>query len=369
VIFVGGGFDYGDAPSPYASTAAQIGPRHLVDDGFALWIDDPFDPTDRPVTRDNDAKLPDADDDNGVRLVSSVRPGFTARFDVGIHNEDLRPYALDAWIDWNGNGIFEQNRGEVTRFLSRDPLTGRPGLPLDFRGEISVQVPSDAKLAEVYARFRLSEELALGPIGDAASGEVEDLKLVITSNPFTNPNLELRSDVNNSGVVTPLDALNIINAIARNNGQNIFLDDDPLPVALPPYPDVTSDGIVSPNDALTVINDLARIVDQMSQGSGELVAEGETTTYVQAATGVLASGPTWLGDAMLAEKSEEETYQDPPAEEISSVGPAAESGKTSVFDNPAMIELDSIVDDLADDAAAARGGDDTDMLDQVFASL
>ena len=68
VIYMGGSFDWGDAPAPYTTLAADGGPRHLTDEGFALWIDDPNDLTDRSVTFESDARIPDQDDDNGVRV-------------------------------------------------------------------------------------------------------------------------------------------------------------------------------------------------------------------------------------------------------------------------------------------------------------
>ncbi len=352
VIFVGGGFDYGDAPSPYPSTAAQLGPRHFVNENFALWRDNPADPDDRPVTRDSDAKLPDADEDNGVRIIGSLQPGFDANFEVSIHNEDGRQIYLDAWFDWNANGVFEVS--ESRRFGSAG--TGRPFVGTG-TNVISVTVPSDATLGAIYARFRLSEQINLGPIGDASSGEVEDIRLVVTNNPFQNPSNQY--DVNDSGAVTPLDALNVINAIARNGGNNIVLDVLPLPPGLPAYPDVTGDGVVSAFDALQVINELARIPNT----NFELVAEGEATSYLQTGNGVMASGATLLGDYLIADALDKET----PAEPVAPVTP--ETSKISVFDSPAVVELDSMIDGLAEDAATVRGEGENDALDQAFASL
>ena len=79
---------------------------------------------------------------------------------------------------------------------------------------ISVSVPPNAEVGETYARFRLSQDGNLGPNGDASSGEVEDLRLVIGHNPFQNP--IMRHDVNDSGSITPRDiAENGISSIAR----------------------------------------------------------------------------------------------------------------------------------------------------------
>ena len=357
VIFVGGGLDYGDAPSPYASTAAQGGPRHTVDSSFALWRPNPADPNDRPITPDPDAQLDNADEDNGVRLVGAIQPGFSANFELSVYNEDGRQFYVDAWFDWNANGLFEVS--ESIRFGSVG--TGRSILGVG-TNVISVNVPPSASTGEIYARFRLSEDGSnLGPTGDASSGEVEDLRLMINNNPFQNPVVQF--DVNDSSTVTPLDALQIINAMGRNDGNAIRLDVLPLPTDLPPYPDVSGDGVVSALDALQVINELARLPNS-SGGLGELVGEGEATHYVPMASGVLASGSTVFGDALIAEALESETR---PSEEVSTVDPP--SDKISVFDSPAVVALDSIVESLAEDTATARDEDSNEALDQLFATL
>ena len=61
-----------------------------------------------------------------------------------------------------------------------------------------------------------------------------------------------RLDVDDSGLVTPMDALVVINALLRDGGRKL---DAPAPgVAPPPYLDVNGNDFVEPLDALTVIN-------------------------------------------------------------------------------------------------------------------
>ncbi len=351
VIFVGGGLDYGDAPSNrYASTAAQGGPRHSVDNDFALWKPDPTNPDDRPLTPDSDAQVPDLDEDNGVRLTSGVQPGFAASFEIAVHNPGDREFFVDAWFDWNGDGTFET----VRRFGSDDPSRSILSTGIN---TISVNVPGSAALGESYARFRLSEDANLGPTGDASSGEVEDIRLVINNNPFQNPLNQ--HDVNNNGVVTPLDALQVINALDRNrpNG-NINLDALPLPPDLPIYPDVDGNGEVTAFDALLVINQL-----ENENALSEWVGQGEAIGFVPASNGVLASGTTAIGDALIAEAADDDQ---PPAD-----APAVESAqaKTSVFDSPPVVALDADIEAIAEDTAASRDDDEHNALDQLFASL
>ena len=353
-IFLGSGFDFGDAPAPYRSLLVDDGPRHRIDPGFSLG------PT---VTPDADARLPDADDDDGVRALDEIRTGFTANFEIIINNQDGRTFFVDAWFDWNRDGVFGPN--EVVRFGS--PGTGR--IPLQNGANIvAINVPRDAQPGETYARFRLSEDSNLGPLGLAGSGEVEDIRLVVTANPFQNP--VSRYDVNDSGAVTPLDALQIINSLERSGQSTVFLDNPPLP-PLPKFPDVNGDSRVTALDALLVINELSR---RFGRGEGERVGEGEADGgYAAVGPGVTASRSTLRGDGVIAAVIADQdptTGSELPAREESDVGQGETDGKLSVFDSAAVIEVESIVERLAVDAASSREtGGDTEAVDQLFASL
>ncbi len=372
-VFIGGGFDYGDAPAPYLSLDVQGGPRHQVDPTFVLGD---------VISAESNALLPDGDDDDGVSA-TALRAGFSTQFTIDITNTNNRTFFLDAWFDWNGNGQFGTD--EVLRFGSAG--TGRPLLGTGNGNVISVMVPASAATGEIYARFRLSEDSNLGPNGDASSGEVEDIRLVIGNNPFQNPNItndfrtNLQHDVNNSGAVTPLDALQIINAMSRNNNSSIDLSLLPLPAGLPPYPDVNGNGIVSSQDALLVINQLARLISLGVSGSGEaLPAEGEATSFVPAVGGVFASNATAIGDVLISQalgyntqsndsrSKSSQTEVSQPGDEVPAVV-AEQPSKTSVFENAASIGLDSIVDLLAEDTASVGGDDENASLDRLFASL
>ena len=359
VIYMGGSFDWGDAPAPYTTLAADGGPRHLTDEGFALWIDDPNDLTDRSVTFESDARIPDQDDDNGVRVAGSLRPGFSVNVEVGIHNLDGRDFYLDAWFDWNANGIFENT--EVYRYGSAG--SGRSVLASNLTNVISVPVPADAALTDIYARFRLSEDDNLGAVGLADSGEVEDFRLIVDNNPFRNP--VNRFDVNDSQAVTPLDALVVVNAIGRNDGNSIPLDDPALLAQLPPlprYPDVSGDGLVSAVDALQVINELSRIISgQSGSGEGEWIAAASSEMNLAASNSQLTlAGQLSTGVAEGSDIEPSESVQSDVESKIS---------KTSVFDDAASMQLDSIVDSLAADNAAVRMQSDTEDVDDWFASL
>ncbi len=344
---------------------ADGGPRHRVDPTLSLG---------QINTADSDAQLPNADaGDDGVTLPSAFQAGFESNISLFVRNTDAgllsdNPVYVDAWFDWDQDGQFEVQ--ERRRF-------GTPGTNLtpvfnNVLTTVSIDVPADAAFGQTYVRFRISESPTTGPTGNATSGEVEDYAIFVTNNPYQNP--VGRFDVNNSGEVTPLDALNIINAIARLAAATGSVDLQTTPVTNPQFPDDNGDGLLSPMDANDVITELSRLV---SAASGE--GEATTMSYVAAAPGVLASGPTALGD-LLIHQSVSDTVQpattgtsasdaDPSPAVLTNVAP--QPSKTSVFDSPASIELDSIVDDLVADRI--QTGDETsgdeNGLDLFFASL
>ena len=77
-------------------------------------------------------------------------------------------------------------------------------------------------------------------------------------------------DVNGDGVVTPQDALQIINTL-NQQGSRLLTTDRPLPL-VPPFYDVNRDGFVTPGDVLVIINHLndeAQAEQEANQGEGE----------------------------------------------------------------------------------------------------
>ncbi|TWT83198.1 Dockerin type I repeat protein [Planctomycetes bacterium CA13] len=357
VIFVGGGADYGDAPSPYQSLAADNGPNHSVVENLYLG---------RGVTLDTDANLPNADqNDDGVRVTGAIRPGFATELLVDINlptdPADNIPVAapgvfyLDAWFDWNNDGVFAAN--EVQRFGSVG--SGRTVVGVGLGNSITINVPGSAVTGDTYARFRISEDPSLGSDGFAASGEVEDYEIFVSSNPYRNPINQY--DVNNSGEVTPLDALQIINALDRAGVAAVQLDQLPLPTNLPEFPDTNGDGVMTALDALNVINELNTMRNEF-EASGEQVATG----YVPMGEGVFASGATATGDLLISEANS----GNPIASESTPQVVPSQSSKISVFDSAATMSVDSIVDTIAEDTASANDSDDpVSTLDKIFASL
>ncbi len=172
-------YDFGDAPNSYGTTLAANGARHLAT-GPMLG-----------ATRDveNDGQFDAAalgddaagDDEDGVTLPPLIIPGLEAQLRVNVS----AAAKLDAWIDFNRNGVFD-NTEQV--FTSRPMVPGTSSLTVD--------VPAGATEGRTYARFRLSTAGGLTPKGAAADGEIEDYSLQIL-----NPALGVASVIDDPGIL------------------------------------------------------------------------------------------------------------------------------------------------------------------------
>ncbi|TWT73241.1 dockerin type I domain-containing protein [Allorhodopirellula solitaria] len=372
-ILVGDLYDYGDASltfgdaQQYPVTIQTNGPRHKIVDGEndALYLG-------ASVTADVNGANDDADIDDGVTLLGTLQPGFTTDFQVSINQGQDAPLPaqasyLDAWFDWNGDGVFGNSPGEVSRvsFPANNPF---------LINTLSVNVPAQAELGDVQARFRLSYTQDLGALGAADAGEVEDYVFTVVDNPFTGPTDS--EDVNASGTVTPLDALLIINVLNANDGP-VDLANVPAGLELPAYPDVNGDGRITSLDALRVINRLnSENPNHIPGGEPIDAAASRSVSYTPVADGVMATNATVAFDPTVVPMSTL-SEDEPTGEPLPEQGPVlvnaeTKSSDTSVFDSPATMQLDSIVDSLAQDreeAQSSQSDNEMSAVDEFFADL
>ena len=91
--------------------------------------------------------------------------------DNGIGVADPR---LDAWIDWNGDGVFDNVTDRIATGLAL----------VDGANTLEVTVSCDVASLATYSRFRLSSGGVAAPMGLAASGEVEDCAVILHEREF-----------------------------------------------------------------------------------------------------------------------------------------------------------------------------------------
>ncbi len=148
-------FDFGDAPAPYPTKLADDGARHSFQPDFFLGAS---------IDTEPDARVMETTDD-GVVLNGEIVPGSTASITVTASKSGR----VDAWIDFNGNGDWEDSGEQI--------LAGRS--VLGGANTITFPVPNDAVPGNTWARFRLSANGGLTPFGIAGGGEVEDYEVTI----------------------------------------------------------------------------------------------------------------------------------------------------------------------------------------------
>ena len=246
--------------------------------------------------------------------------------------------------------------------------------------ELSFEVPSTSALGATYARFRLSSSGGLAPTGLAPDGEVEDYLVGIFANPYQNPDPRRRHDVNDNGLVTPLDAMLVLRELDEPTIRDV---DGRLPIPPgpgqepPPFVDVNGDGFVSPLDAMLVINELSRL-----NTVGTFQALQPSPDQANVARGVPSgqqiSPPSLpLDHEMLV--GAQPLIVDPPAFVYARVGgeqrvseavdPAvvslAHGDNQLAKDSAVSVEMDDTLDELADDVQLDQTGEDA--LDRMFA--
>lgn len=181
--------DVSDAPASYGIASHQVNPEVRIG---SIISNDP--------TGDLSSTLADADDDDGV-MIPPLTQGQSATIIVNV-NQRLGGNGetlLHAWIDWDGDGTFDQVNDRIT------PSTGpflSFGTALSGTISINVTVPANAITTPTFARFRWAEGAfsAIPAFGIApllfpsASGEVEDYRItILSSSAPTLPNISIGS--------------------------------------------------------------------------------------------------------------------------------------------------------------------------------
>ena len=171
-------YDFGDLPdtsagtgtSNYETNFADMGPRHTIISGLRIGntLDSEFDA--QPMAN----ALGDGADEDGFNFTSlDIFPGGTFRLPINITNTTGLPAELEIWIDWNGDGDFNDS-GEMIADLTDDTLGNFTP------SNISVTVPSNAATGTPLGfRARLSHQDNMTPTGSVNSGEVEDYLITV----------------------------------------------------------------------------------------------------------------------------------------------------------------------------------------------
>ncbi|MGY3438863.1 MULTISPECIES: DUF11 domain-containing protein [unclassified Marinovum] len=184
LVFIGPGLSGADGMhlSDIQSCADFTDAPSILGDAFHNFIDGDkyvIGPVISGDTAPGDAANADSDDDDGVSFLPMTQGILTTITTEVSGNDGL----LQAWVDWNGNDVFETGTAEHIGLDVADDGTGFDDVAGDGLIQIDVVVPGDAVLDQTYARFRWSTTPALSVTAPANDGEVEDYAVVVAAAP------------------------------------------------------------------------------------------------------------------------------------------------------------------------------------------
>jgi len=172
-VFDGLGVDFGDAPITYLVAAHGVDSIPSVYLGAVAPDIETVAQSDATATADD---LLGLDDEDGV-FFPILTQGTISTLNVSVVGNGY----LQAWIDFNGDGLFEETLGERAASDLQDDGTGDDNSAGDGVIQVDVVVPSDATTSTTFARFRFSSEAGLPTSSLAVDGEVEDYSLLIAA--------------------------------------------------------------------------------------------------------------------------------------------------------------------------------------------
>jgi hypothetical protein len=284
IVRIGPSRDFGDAPDAGAGTAAgnyntlstDNGPSHIVADSIfqtpSLFLggnaDREFEAKPTVTANGDDLALDNVqhlndedglvDPDVDLLLTPGQQPHVRVVVENNHPNTINSPAMLFGWIDYDGDGVFDNGTERASVAVPFNPQGETvtlvfPVVPANFIGS-------------TYARFRLSSDpAAANPTGLALDGEVEDYQ-AFSQPSWQNPQNPL--SVLGGPTVTIFDLLALVTDLRENFAQTGEIVHDlrnPNHVQAPPfqapYLDPSGDQKVTLEDVLLVLHELRRQIE------------------------------------------------------------------------------------------------------------
>ncbi len=180
--------DYGDAPASYEPTTKAF---HVINSDMYLGNSSPDSETAPSAPLDGTGDdVTGSDDDDGLTM-PTLQQGKRVEFNVKAHGANGY---LQGWIDWNGDGDFDDTVGGRAERIALNYQDGvlisthgsHGDLDQSANGTIRFQVlpPTNATTSPTYLRLRWSSTKDLDTTSPAIDGEVEDYPISIQANTF-----------------------------------------------------------------------------------------------------------------------------------------------------------------------------------------
>ena len=160
--------DYGDYSS-FGSASSLVDSRLRLG---ALVDAESTSVTNATATSDD---ITGSDDEDGVTLPVSVQRGSSGSLSVVVTNTIGSTAFLNAWIDWNNNGVLTDSGEQIaTNTTISNGVSGSART-------INFTAPALATIGTVGVRVRLTSVSSPGADGTDGTGEVEDYTLTVAS--------------------------------------------------------------------------------------------------------------------------------------------------------------------------------------------
>uniref|UniRef100_UPI00378343F0 GEVED domain-containing protein n=1 Tax=Prosthecobacter sp. TaxID=1965333 RepID=UPI00378343F0 len=117
-----------------------------------------------------------SDDEDGVTVPAAITQGTSTSLTVNVTNTIGATGYLNAWIDFNGNGVLTDAGEQIASNTAIANATSNSNRVVNFT------VPAVVKTGTVGVRVRVTSNSSPGPDGQDGSGEVEDITTSIVAN-------------------------------------------------------------------------------------------------------------------------------------------------------------------------------------------
>ncbi len=161
--------DFGDL-----STIASASSNRLAGLRMGALFDTEYVATTNPAATGDDNT--GSDDEDGVTIPGTMIAGGPATIPVVVTNTTGATAYLNAWFDYNGNGVLT-DQGEQ---IATDVAVANGSSNTTTNLNITVPAPT-LTAVNLAARFRIATTTGALPTGDGGSGEVEDYLINITA--------------------------------------------------------------------------------------------------------------------------------------------------------------------------------------------
>lgn len=163
--------DYGDAEDSFGTLQASSGPHHILVGGPVLGIAVDADADGQPTSNAQGDDADGGDDEDGLVTIGTLMAGAIASATITASE----PALVDAWIDFDGNGLFDH---------PAEHLDGGTSIAVDAgSNDLGINVPASAVSGDTAMRIRISSSGNLLPTRLAGDGEVEDYSVSIGAAP------------------------------------------------------------------------------------------------------------------------------------------------------------------------------------------